>query len=64
MAKINPDSLDLKERVVSINPVSKVTKGGRTRSFRALVVVGDEEGHVGGWAWEGLRGFGGHKEGR
>ncbi|HOK69993.1 MAG TPA: 30S ribosomal protein S5 [Bacillota bacterium] len=47
MAKINPDSLDLKERVVSINPVAKTTKGGRTRSFRALVVVGDENGHVG-----------------
>ncbi len=38
---------ELKEKVVSIDPVAKTTKGGRTRSFRALVVVGDESGHVG-----------------
>jgi small subunit ribosomal protein S5 len=47
MARINPEGMDLKEKVVSINPVAKTTKGGRTRSFRALVVVGDEQGHVG-----------------
>ena len=47
MGRVNPEGLDLKEKVVSINPVAKTTKGGRTRSFRALVVVGDEQGHVG-----------------
>ena len=36
----------LEERVVSINPVSKTVKGGRNRSFSALVVVGDGQGHV------------------
>ncbi|MCL4516140.1 MAG: 30S ribosomal protein S5 [Firmicutes bacterium] len=39
--------MDLKEKVVSINPVSKTVKGGRTRSFSALVVVGDGNQHVG-----------------
>lgn len=38
---------DLEERVVWINPVSKVVKGGRTRRFTALVVVGDGAGKVG-----------------
>ncbi|MFW6266096.1 MAG: 30S ribosomal protein S5 [Halanaerobiales bacterium] len=47
MSKIDPDNLNLDERVVNINRVSKVVKGGRRFSFSALVVVGDEEGHVG-----------------
>lgn len=39
--------LDLKDRLVAINRVTKVTKGGRTFSFAAIVVVGDEKGIVG-----------------
>jgi small subunit ribosomal protein S5 len=47
MARLNPDSLDLKERVVRTNKVQKTHKGGRTMSWSTLVVVGDRNGHVG-----------------
>jgi small subunit ribosomal protein S5 len=47
LKKIDPSTLDLKDRVVTINRVTKVVKGGRTFRFAALVVVGDQNGHVG-----------------
>lgn len=48
MAKrFNPEGLELKEKLVVVNRVSKTVKGGRIARFAALMIVGDENGHVG-----------------
>ena len=44
---VSPQGLNLKDQLISINRVTKVVKGGKNMSFAALVVVGDEAGHVG-----------------
>ncbi len=45
--KINPNKLNLSEKLVKLNRCAKVVKGGRRFSFSALMVVGDKAGHVG-----------------
>ena len=45
--KINPQELDLQEKLVVLNRVSKTVKGGRIARFAAIMVVGDGNGHVG-----------------
>lgn len=46
-SKVNAQGLNLKDQLISVNRVTKVVKGGKNMSFAALVVVGDEAGHVG-----------------
>ena len=45
--RVDANTLDLKEKLVAVNRVAKTVKGGRNMRFAALVVVGDENGHVG-----------------
>ena len=47
LRNFNPEELDLKEKLVVVNRVSKTVKGGRIQRFAALMIVGDENGHVG-----------------
>ena len=45
--KFNPGTIELQQQLVALNRVSKTVKGGRVARFAALMVVGDENGHVG-----------------
>ncbi|MEO0310446.1 MAG: ribosomal protein, partial [Bacteroidota bacterium] len=45
--KVKTSEIELKDRLVAVNRVTKVTKGGRAFSFAAIIVVGDEKGVVG-----------------
>jgi small subunit ribosomal protein S5 len=45
--RVKASEIELKDKLVAVNRVTKVTKGGRTFSFSAIVVVGDENGIVG-----------------
>ena len=47
ISKIDPTELTLEDKLIYVNRVSKVTKGGKRLSFSALVVAGDGNGHVG-----------------
>jgi len=47
MNRVKSADIELKDKLVAVNRVTKVTKGGRTFSFSAIVVVGDENGVVG-----------------
>jgi small subunit ribosomal protein S5 len=47
MARFDPSTLDLKEKLVTLNRVSKTVKGGRIARFTAIMIVGDENGRVG-----------------
>ena len=54
--RVKSSEIEFKDRLVSIQRVTKVTKGGRTFSFSAIVVVGNENGVVGYRPWKSQRG--------
>ena len=55
MAFVDPSQLELEDRLVAINRITKVVKGGRRMRFAAIVVVGDKNGHVGLGTGEAIR---------